>query len=353
MLDHILGGLYGQALGDAWAMPALLTPVDTREYYHGWIDRLMDAPPGHPAHHGLKAGQVTDDTQQAFALAHAMITDKRVTPQGVAQALLTWYDSIGGDTSPYVGPSSRKALQAIRLGADLNTTGSTGDTNGAAMRISPVGLIHPGDLAGAVEDVALACLPTHNTDVAISGAAAIAGAISRAMLPGSTLEQIIQDGCKAADLGRQRGRRWFGASVSQRIEMAVEIASTHQSLALTGRSAALTGRFAEERIQRLYDRIGSSLSITESVPAAFGILLLAQGDPHQAAIYAAALSGDADTVAAMACAIAGAWVGVKAFNPAVLAQLRAANPELDFENTANGLFHLAQAPPSGGQGSAA
>jgi ADP-ribosylglycohydrolase len=28
MLDKILGGLFGQALGDAWAMPALLTPQD-------------------------------------------------------------------------------------------------------------------------------------------------------------------------------------------------------------------------------------------------------------------------------------------------------------------------------------
>jgi ADP-ribosylglycohydrolase len=329
MLDHILGGLYGQALGDARAMPALLTPADTRAYYHGWIDRLVDAPPTHPVHHGLKAGQVTDDTQQAFALAQAIIARQRVTPEAVAEALLDWYDHVGGDTSPYVGPSSRKALQAIRQGVDLNMTGSTGDTNGAAMRIAPVGLIHPGDLVGAVEDTALACLPTHNTDVAISGAAAVAGAISRAMLPESSLNQVIADGCQAADLGRQHGRRWFGASVSQRIEMAIEIASGPQGI--------------EERIQRLYDRIGSSLSITESVPAAFGILRMAGGDPHQAAIYAAALSGDADTVAAMACAIAGTWVGVKAFNPAVLAQLRAANPEFDFENTARGLYTLAQA----------
>ena len=66
---HILGGLYGQALGDAWAMPALLRPDQTWEHYQGWIGELLPAPPDHPVHAGLQAGQVTDDTQQAIALA--------------------------------------------------------------------------------------------------------------------------------------------------------------------------------------------------------------------------------------------------------------------------------------------
>lgn len=328
MQDRILGGLFGQALGDAWAMPAMLTPDDTWEKYGGWITRFLPGPEDHPVHGGLSPGQVTDDTEQAFALAEAIIEDGGVTVEGAARAIVSWYDLIGGDDCPYVGPSTRRAVQAIMGGADLQVTGRYGDTNGAAMRISPVGLIHPGDVAGAVEDVRLACTPTHNTDVAISGAAAIAGAIAAAMMPAATLDDILSAGRKAADMGRHYGHRWMGASVSRRITLAAEIASAPTP--------------ERERLQEIYDLIGTSLAIPESVPAAFGVLVMANGDPERTAVYAAALSGDADTVGAMACAIAGAWRGVTAFDPVTMETLKRANPTLDFEKVAAGLGPLAQ-----------
>lgn len=328
MLDKILGGLYGQALGDAWAMPALLTPQDTWERFGGWITDFLPGPDDHPVHYGLPPGKVTDDTEQAISLAKAFIQDGKVTAEGVARAVVNWYDSVGGDDSPYVGPSTRRAVIALKRGEDIYTTGGRGDTNGAAMRVSPVGLIHLGDLEGAVRDAHIACIPTHNTDVAISGAASVAGAIAIAMQNGSRLEDIVDAGCEAADKGRKFGNRWMGASVSRRIRMAVEIAQSSHS--------------ERERIQELYDVVGTSLAIPESVPSAFGVLVMAEGDPYQTAVYAAALSGDADTVAAMACAIAGAWRGIEVFKKEYLETLRRANPEFDFEEVSVGLLALAE-----------
>ena len=328
MLNKILGGLYGQALGDAWAMPALFTPEDTWARFGGWITDFLPGPADHFVHAGLPAGKVTDDTEQAFALAEAMIADGKVTVEGTARAVVAWYDRIGGDTCPYVGPSTRRAVLAIKRGADLQTTGAHGDTNGAAMRISPVGLIHAGDPRGAAADAAITCVATHNTDVAISGAAAVAGAVAAAMPDGATLDGIVRAAVDAADFGRTRGSRWMGASVGKRIGMAVEIACAKKP--------------DRERLQEIYDVIGTTLAIPESVPAAFGVLAMAGGDPKQAAVYAAALSGDADTIGAMACAIAGAWRGAEAFDPATVKTLRAANPELDFDGVANGLAALAQ-----------
>jgi ADP-ribosylglycohydrolase len=78
------------------------------------------------------------------------------------------------------------------------------------------------------------------------------------------------------------------------------------------------------------------------VPAAFGVLVMAKGKPLPTAIYSAALSGDADTIGAMACAMAGAWQGAAAFDPAHIATLRTVNPELDFDGIAAGLAALAQ-----------
>lgn len=327
LMDKILGGLFGQALGDAWAMPALLNPSDTWDRYGGWITEFKPGPDDHPVHHGLQAGQITDDTEQAFSLAREIIHEGKVSPEGAARAVISWYDFIDGDNTPYVGPSTRKAVSAIKAGQPLDLTGRMGDTNGAAMRVSPVGLIHPGDLEGAVRDAALSCVPTHNTDVAISGACAVAGAIAVAMQEDATLDMIISAGMKAADMGRRYGHRWIGASVSRRIELAVKIARSE------------IGEL--DRIHEMYDVIGSTLAIPDSVGSAFGILAMADGDPKQCAIYSAALSGDADTVGAMACAIAGAWKGIGVFDKDILQTLQNANPDYDFIKVAQGLMALA------------
>ncbi len=324
----ILGGLYGQAFGDAWGMPALFTPELTWQRFGGWITTFHPSPDEHFVHAGLPAGRITDDTEQAFALADSIIEDGKVTVEGTAKAIIAWYDRIGGDTCPYVGPSTRRAVLALKAGADPHQSGRFGDTNGAAMRISPIGLIHPGDAQAAARDAALSCTPTHNTDVAASGAAAVAGAIAAAMTPDATLNSIIAAGISSAELGRSLAPTWMGADVARRIELAVEIARN--------------GQPERQRIQRLFDIIGTTLAISESVPAAFGVLAMAQGDPIQTAIYAAALSGDADTIAAMACAIAGAWRGVDAFPPDKLAMLRAVNPEIEFDRVAAGLLGIAE-----------
>jgi ADP-ribosylglycohydrolase len=328
MKKHILGGLYGQALGDAWAMPALMNPQDTWDYFGGWITKFEPGPAEHFFHHGLLAGCVTDDTQQAVALAESICAEGRVSVEGAARAIVTWYDRVGGDDCVYVGPSTRRAVQAIKAGADLKVSGRFGDTNGASMRVSPVGLIHPGQVDAAAEDAYLSCVPTHHTDVAISGAAAIAGAVAAAMVPGSSLDDILAGGIRAAELGRKHGFHWIGASVARRIEQAAIIAR---------RSSPV-----RERIQEIYDVVGATLAITEAVPAAFGVLILGQGDPVQTAIYAAALSGDADTVGAMACAMAGAWKGLDAFPADVITALNSANPEINFEQLAQGLEQVAR-----------
>ncbi|WP_322800268.1 ADP-ribosylglycohydrolase family protein [Thermoflexus sp.] len=324
--DRILGALYGQALGDAWGMPALLHPLQTWERFGGWLDRFYPAPPDHPVHAGLPAGRVTDDTEQAFAVAQAIQWEGKVTAGGVARALLAWYEQAGGERCPFIGPSTRRALQRLKAGCPVEQAGLGGDTNGAAMRASVVGLIHPADIEGAIRDAALQAIPTHHTDVAISGAAAVAAAVAVALVPDSSLESVLAAGIRGAEEGRRLGPPWMGASVARRIRMALEIAA--QPLP------------PFERILLLYETIGSTLSATEAVPAAFGILAMANGDPIQTAVYAAALSGDADTVGAMACAIAGAWSGLSAFPPEILRVLREVNPELDFEGTAYGLLRL-------------
>jgi hypothetical protein len=42
-----------------------------------------------------------------------------------------------------LGPSTRRALQLLAQGAPTDVTGRWGDTNGAAMRVAPVGIAYP------------------------------------------------------------------------------------------------------------------------------------------------------------------------------------------------------------------
>ncbi len=330
LLSKIRGGLYGQALGDAWGAPALTRPAHTRARYGDWLDDLVAPPADHPVHGGFAAGEITDDTQQAFALAQVLIDDGCISVEGAARAIVAWYDEIDGDHSPYVGPSTRRAVEALKQGADPRETGRHGDTNGGAMRISPIGLIHPSDPDAAIADAVVACTPSHFTDVALSGACAVAAAVAHALDDTATVESILEAGIHGAEVGVMQGQPWMGPSVARRIELAFDLASD-------------TDFSAHERLDHLYDIIGSTLMAADAVPCAFGVFAMAAGDPVQTAIYAAALSGDADTVGAMACAMAGAWRGVAAIPAKHLETLRSANPAYDFEAVARGLYEMALA----------
>lgn len=304
--DRILGGLYGQALGDAWGMPAYFDPDQTWRAF-GWIETFLPAPSDHEVHRGLPAARITDDSEQAFSLAREYIKVGGVTLEATVKAIIDWYERTGGDASLYVGPSTRRGVQALKRGEDPHTTGRAGDTNGGAMRVSVVGLLHPGDPMGAINDAITSALPTHGTNVAISGACAVAAGVSMAMHPQATIDAVVAAGMMAAELGRQHGTKWIGASVTRKIEQAVAIARK--------------GTDERARLREIYDVVGTSLAMAETVGAAFGVFVMADGDPKRAAILAAALSGDADTVAAIACAIAGAFKGFGAFPAEIVAAL--------------------------------
>lgn len=326
LLDKVLGGIYGQALGDAFAMPAMLRPEVTKKRF-GRINEFLDAPDDHPAHHGLKAGTITDDTQQAMSIARTLIKERKISVAGAAEAIVNWYDMVDGDNNDYVGPSTRKAVMKLKKGYDPQTTGVQGDTNGGAMRISPIGLINPGNIEQTVLDTATACTPTHNTDVAISGASAIAGAISYAMTKNSTFNDIFNNAKRASILGLKYGSPWMGASIYKRIDLAINLAEQNKDI--------------YDRLVDIYDIIGCGLLTSEAVPAAFGVFHIAGGDIIKCAQYASILSGDADTIAAMACAIAGAWNGFNRIPHNFVKKLDDVNNMWNFREIAEGITDLA------------
>ncbi|MBN1991807.1 MAG: ADP-ribosylglycohydrolase family protein [Anaerolineae bacterium] len=326
--SHIAGALYGQALGDAWAMPAYFRPEQTWEHFDGWLETLLPAPDDHPLHAGLQAGQVTGDTHLALTLAQTIIADGQVTLEGATRAIINWYDHVNGDNAPFVAPNTRRLVAALKSGANVSLSGLDCNTNTMAMGISPVGLIHSGNPDAAIADAITVCTPTHFVDVAIAGACAVAAAVAQAMSADTTLEEIVNVAVHGAQIGRENGRPGLGASVARKIDVAV--------------NWAVEARLSErDRLRNLYDLIGSTLSAADTVPCAFGVLAMANGDPVETAMFAAALSGKADTVGAIACALAGAWQTFDVIPLEHIETLRRANPQYNFEQIAEGLFELA------------
>jgi ADP-ribosylglycohydrolase len=307
--DRARGALYGLAIGDALGMPTQM--LSRRQITQRWGPLLAGfepAPPWHPIAAGMPAGAVTDDTEQAVLLGRLLLSDL-VDPRELAAALVAWErDMAARGSLDLLGPSTRRAVNAVLAGTPPEEAGVSGDTNGAAMRIAPVGIkVAPGNPRALVDAVQEVSLVTHNTSVALAGAAAVAAAVSAgvsgASSAGSGVAAATDAAVDAALMGAQRGHWVAGADVAARIRWA------------TGLVAGLR---AEEAAEVIYSLVGTSLATQESVPAAFAVLSAVPDDPWQACLLAASLGGDCDTIAAMAGAIGGAVHGLAAFpRPAV------------------------------------
>ena len=294
------GTLYGLAIGDALGMPTQsLSRARIVARYGPLLDGFEPAPPDHPLAAGLPAGSVTDDTEQALLLARLVIEGGgRVDPAELARRLVGWEESVRARGSlDLLGPSTRRAVAELLAGADIDQAGRLGATNGAAMRIAPVGIATPcADLGVLVDRVVEASRVTHHTGVALAGAAAVAAAVS-AGLDGATVPDATALAVVAAQRAARRGHWVAAADVSARIGWA------------TGLAAGLAPDAAASVIFTL---VGTSLAAQESVPAAFAVLAASPDDPWLACRLAASLGGDCDTIAAMTGAIAGACHGAAA-----------------------------------------
>jgi ADP-ribosylglycohydrolase len=287
--------LWGLAVGDALGMPTQSLPrAAIAERYGPLVEGFHPGPPDHPLAAGLPAGHVTDDTEQAVLLAEELVAGGgRVDPHRLADRLVAWEAGMRARGSQdLLGPSTRRALAALAAGADPAAAGREGTTNGAAMRIAPVGIAEA-DPDRLVERVVEASVVTHGTGVALAGAAAVAAAVS-AGVAGAPPADAVAAAVRAARAAAGRGRWVAAADVAARIEWAVDLCA--------GRGPA-----AVAVIDAL---VGTSLAAQESVPAAFAALAAADGDPWLAGRIAASAGGDTDTVAAIAGAVGGACGGV-------------------------------------------
>jgi ADP-ribosylglycohydrolase len=319
--DRARGAMYGLAIGDALGMPT--QQLSRQQITRRWGPLLAGfepAPPWHPIAAGMPAGAVTDDTEQAVLLGRLLLSGP-VDPRELAAALVAWeLDMAARGSLDLLGPSTRRAVDAVLAGIPPEEAGVHGDTNGAAMRVTPVGIkVAPDDPRALVEAVQEASLVTHNTSVALAGAAAVAAAVSAGVSGASvgratSVAAATEAAIGAARMGAERGHWVAGADVAARIEWATGL---------------VADRPMQEAAEVIYSLVGTSLATQESVPAAFAVLSAVPDDPWRACLLAASLGGDCDTIAAMAGAIGGAVHGLAAFPPYAVEVIDAQDFALD------------------------
>lgn len=316
--ERILGSLIGAAAGDAMGAATEGRSSRQIEEYFGHRVSDFEITPEDTFGSGNKPGQVTDDFSSAYFLAQSIVASGgRVEEEAVKEGLIEWSKhSVFFDR--FAGPTTRAAIRRMKgekieeeSGIKISTRQAT---NGASMRISPVGMLNPGNLQAALEDAIKVTRLTHDNYLAISGACAIACAVSEALKPQADLYSVLQAALWGAREGEKRGRSISadiaGPSVVKRMEHAIAI--------------ALEPGDAESKTRRISEEIGCGLHISEAVPAAIGIFASSE-DPLNAIFCAVNAGYDTDTVATMTGAVAGALYGSSIFPEHYLRILDEAN----------------------------
>ncbi|SOC89543.1 ADP-ribosylglycohydrolase [Curtobacterium sp. 314Chir4.1] len=309
--DRALAAFQGLAIGDALGMPTQSMSLQQIREDHGRITGFVDAGPRQRIAHGMPAASITDDTEQAVLVARLLVEGNgRLDPTRFAEALVDWERGMAAKGSlDLLGPSTKTAVQRILDGVPVSEAGSTGTTNGAAMRITPVGITTTADdldvLVDAVQD---ASRVTHDTGLGIAGASAIAAAVS-AGIDGASRAEALAVAVAAARIGERRGHWIAGASIADKTAWARGWLPTVP---------------APDRVTAIDGVIGTSVASQESVVAALALVSL-DLDPWETLCTAASTGGDTDTIAAMAGAVLGAVHGASAWSSEAVARVESVN----------------------------
>ena len=321
------GALAGLALGDALGMPTQAMSPQQIQTVYGQVTGLVDGDKSQPYAPGMAAGSVTDDTEQALLIASLLLkghgSGLNLDASEFSHALLAWEDSmIERGSLDLLGPSTKAALERVRAGENPLRVGGEGTTNGAAMRVTPIGIAaSTSDRQLFADAVWSSCQVTHATRQGFQSAALVAAAVSLGIDAGAA--DVTDLLWKAVA---------FVHSLPERGAWSPEpdvVAATHRALKLAAQPSS--------SLEWLAGQIGTAVASAQAIPMAFA--LLARDPSPRALLQAANLGGDTDTIGAIAGAILGASLGVEVFDAYGLAQVEQVS-QLDLPSVATDLLAL-------------
>jgi ADP-ribosylglycohydrolase len=270
----LLGGLIGDAMGapvEGWRYERIVEEI-------GYIDNFE--------------GGGTDDSIIKHILCEALIENGgHATADDFAESFLRHQDDYKWFFVPVRNMFHKiqdEHTLPIEAGRDNMASSSS------AMSISPIGIVNACDPRTAAAEAYEAAGLIHSgcCSYCRDAASAIAAAVAAAFIPGASVESVLD--ASTAYLHKK------SAGV-----MRARIADT---LALAREANGYTAfRRRYYGTARLYNTIADS---RETVPVALACFFLANGEVRRSVAFGANFGRDADTIATMAGAIAGAFAGI-------------------------------------------
>jgi poly(ADP-ribose) glycohydrolase ARH3 len=276
--DKFRGAILGCFLGDAFGSGFEGMDTDQAVFHMNILSRQFTR-------------SYTDDTDMTLALAESIVQCSKVDPEDIAKQFSLYCDLTRGYAIGTI-----KAVQALRAGLKWHQVaqmvfenGSFG--NGAAMRVSPVGVFYHHDLNGLREAAITQANITHVHPLGQWGAVMQAYSIRLAVNQDSKKpfkkEQMI--------INLKEGL-WGGP-----IEYIKALNKIEEMLAQCKKLQA----------HEVVHSLGNGVEAHLSVPSACYTALTYSPDFCEAIRAAISLGGDTDTIAGMVGAIVGAHVGEK------------------------------------------
>ena len=271
---HALGALAGVVFGDAVGMFFKGMSAELVEDLRRTLPLLTDSTTALPTMPAAPAGTLTAVTHEVLASASALLSEG-ASPLGVEAE-----DRAGDELA-----GSRYVLRAIPVGIATVTT----------------------DAEAFAEAVWQACGNENLTRQEFQAAALVAAAISLG---------IDKKHYRASGIGSILGEAIdYVAALPPR----GSASSEPDVLQATRKAIGTVRNFRDDIYERVRGSIGTSADPTQSVPAAFGLIL--KDESRSTAVSAAVLGGETSLIAAIASAVLGAILGATMFSPDNLATI--------------------------------
>lgn len=281
LIEHAQGALAGLAVGDVLGTPAEgLDPSQIAERWGRIEGFVAEFPMG------------SDDTEYALLTAKALL--EHGTSFDARAAAQLWIDHVIYQDGKFGGGgfSEMSTIRNLQKGLLPPQSGQHNHawSDGLAMRVAPIGVVAAGNPRLAADLAYQDGIVSHSEEGVYAGQA-VAAAVAVAMT-GADPHQAHE---VAMSVVPQDSWTWRGLRDCR------EIVATTSGWQETARNAV--DHFA------LRDYYWTDLA-TEAVPLAFTALLASGGDVRESILNAVNLGRDADTIAAIAGGVIGAYGGI-------------------------------------------
>jgi ADP-ribosylglycohydrolase len=320
--DRATGCVAGAAVGDAlggategWTSEQIV------ERYGGRVEGVVppynedwrNARPIAPYHKG--DGHITDDTLMTHALIRVYEkTGGHLDAYSMAEHLVPelmgerrWIPELEAEALPLqrIFLAEKWIVARLHYGhADPREAGVGNIVNcGAAMYVAPVGIVNAADPDAAYAE-AVDLTGAHQSSYGREAAGVMAAAVAEAMRPGATADSVVAACLRLAKDGTR-------AAIEAVCEAASGLGHWEGSFETLRAAVRPYDTVADTyRDQGLGARRPSRVHSIEELPLALGFLVIAKGDYRDTVLGGVNYGRDADSIASMGGAIAGALGGL-------------------------------------------